>query len=110
MNSKFAEKRLAHLCQALSGVGLPAHSLVTFMGEEDEISRDVDLFNLKIPNQESGQYGVRMNGLGIMWIVGHEPGADPVDIRKVTSVNQIVDILLSFAQNTLSIHLMRAVA
>jgi hypothetical protein len=110
MNSKFAEKRLAHLCQALAGVGLPVHSLFTYTGEEDEISRDVDLFNLKIPYQESGQYGVRMNGLGIMTIVGHEPGADPVDIRKATSVNQVVDILCSFAQNKLNIHLMRAVA
>jgi hypothetical protein len=110
MNIKFAEKRLALLCAALEGVGLPIASLETFSGGEDEICRDIDLFNLKIPDQESGQYGVRMCGLGIMTIIGHEPGGDPIDIRKVTSVNQVVDILLSFAQNELNSHLMRAAA
>ena len=110
MNIKFAEKRLALLCAALEGVGLPIQSMKTFSGDPDEFSRDFELFSLKIPDQVGGQYGVRMCGLGIMTIFGQEEGCPSVNIRRVTSVNQVVDILLSFAQNELNSHLMRAAA
>jgi hypothetical protein len=108
MNLEFAKKRLALLCAALAGADLPIQSVEMFPGGNDEISRDVDLFNLKIPVQEGGQYGVRMCGLGMMNIFGQEDGCEPVHIRKVTSVNQVVDILQSFAQNELNFHLVRA--
>lgn len=110
MNLTFAEKRLTQLCVALKGAGLPAHSISFFSGDEDEIERDVDLFSFKIPIQETGQYGVSMDGLGIMSVVAIEEGAPPVPVRKVTSVAQAVDILRSFAENALNIHLMRAAA
>lgn len=110
MNLTFAEKRLTQLCVALKGVGLPAQDISFFSGDEDDIERHVDLFSFRIPYQESGQYGVTMDGIGIMSVVAFEADSIPVVIRKVTSVSQAVDILMSFAQNALNIHLMRAAA
>lgn len=110
MNLTFAEKRLTQLCVALKGVGLPAHEISFFSGDEDDIDRHVDLFSFRIPSQVSGQYGVKMDGIGIMSVVAFEEDSNPVVIRKVTSVSQAVDILMSFAQNALNIHLMRAAA
>lgn len=110
MNLTFAEKRLTQLCTALKAVGLPPNSISFFSDDEDDIERDVDLFSLRIPDQVAGQYGVRMDGMGIMTVVALEPDLPPIAIRKVTSVSQAVDILMSFAQNELNIHLMRAAA
>ena len=110
MNLTFAEKRLTQLCVALKGVGLLAHEISFFSGDDDDIERHVDLFSFQIPLQKSGQYGVKMDGIGIMTVEAFEEDSDPVVIRKVTSVSQAVDILMSFAQNALSIHLMRAAA
>lgn len=110
MNLTFAEKRLTQLCIALRGVGLPAHEITFFSGDEDDISRDVDLFSFQIPAQETGQYGVRMDGVGVMTVVAFEEGSETIDIRKVSSISQAVDILTSYAQNALNFHLMRAAA
>jgi hypothetical protein len=109
MNLTFAEKRLTQLCVALKGVGLPAQEISFYSGDEDDIDRHVELFSFRIPGQVTGQYGVRMDGLGIMTVVCFDAGTT-VTIRKVTSVNQAVDILRSFAQNALNVHLMRSAA
>lgn len=112
MNLEFAERRLSQLTEALAGVGLPAHAVHLFSGDPGGISRDVELFRLKIPHTSTGQYGIRMDGLGIMTIVGIENGDDSsaIPIRRVTSISQVVDILYAFAQNELNYHLMGAAA
>lgn len=110
MNLTFAEKRLTQLCSALLGVGLPAQEISFFTGDEEDIKRDVELFSFSIPHQVTGQYGVQMNGIGIMAVVALEEEGEPLVIKKVGSVNQAVDILMSLAQNALSTHLMRAPA
>lgn len=110
MNLTFAEKRLTQLCVALRGVGLPASDISFFSGDEDDIEHDVDLFSFRIPIQDTGQYGVRMDGIGVMTVVAFEENTSVTDIRKVSSISQAVDILISFAQNALNTHLMRAAA